>query len=64
MSEGEVMRCPKCKGEMEAGLLRDAPYWRKGTNIVGIGMGSKAIAYKCRHCGYIELWGRREGART
>lgn len=61
MNETEVLKCPKCGGEMEIGYMRDAPWWRKGTSMWQVGFGSRVYAYKCVVCGYIELWGKEDG---
>ena len=52
----DVRKCPKCSGEMEIGHLRDAPYWRRGTRMLKFGFGPRVFAYKCKNCGYIELY--------
>lgn len=57
MSEGEVKKkCPKCSGEMEIGYLHNAPYWRRGKSLLQLGFGPRVFAYRCEHCGYIELY--------
>jgi len=56
MSKSEVKKCPKCGGEMEAGYLRDAPYWRRGKSLLQLGFGPRVFAYRCKNCGYIELY--------
>jgi hypothetical protein len=58
----EVKKCPKCNGEMEIGYLRDAPYWRKGTSLWQVGFGTRVYAYRCKSCGYIELYAEKEKA--
>jgi len=45
MSKSEVKQCPKCGGEMEIGYLRDAPYWRRGKNLLQIGFGPRVFTY-------------------
>jgi len=52
----EVKKCPKCSAEMEVGYLRDAPYWINGTSLWHIGFGPRVYAYRCRNCGYVELY--------
>jgi hypothetical protein len=57
MSRNEVKKCPKCSGEMEIGYFRDAPWWRKGKSLMQFGFGPRIYAYKCKQCGFTELWG-------
>jgi hypothetical protein len=52
----EAKKCPKCDGEMEAGYLHNAPYWRRGRSILGLGWDGRVFAYKCKNCGYVELY--------
>jgi len=59
MSKSEVKKCPKCGGEMEMGYLRDAPYWRRGKNLLQLGFGPRVFAYRCKNCGYIELYAEK-----
>jgi len=60
----EVKKCPKCSSEMDIGYLRDAPYWRKGTSMLQIGFGPRVYAYRCKSCGYIELYTEKEEKRV
>jgi predicted nucleic-acid-binding Zn-ribbon protein len=59
----EIKKCPKCGGNMEAGYLSNAPYWRRGRSLFAIGWAGRIFAYKCRQCGYTELWGDKEGEK-
>jgi uncharacterized Zn finger protein len=52
----EVKKCPKCSGEMEVGYLHNAPYWRHGRSILGLGWDGRVFAYKCKNCGYVEFY--------
>jgi predicted nucleic-acid-binding Zn-ribbon protein len=52
----EVKQCPKCGGEMEIGLLSSAYYWTQGKSRWTTGIGPKVFAYKCKNCGYVELY--------
>jgi len=53
----DIKKCPKCGGEMTTGVLSIAgiPYevnWRAR----GLSLGEKIVAYRCRQCGYTELY--------
>jgi predicted nucleic-acid-binding Zn-ribbon protein len=63
MNESQFRKCPKCSGNMEAGFLSNAPYWRRGRSLFSIGRGERIFAYKCKQCGYAELWGDKEGGK-
>jgi len=52
----EIGKCPKCSGEMEKGYLDGAWVWRKGENYFQIGRGKRIWAYRCKNCGYVELY--------
>jgi len=56
LNESEVKKCPKCGGEMETGHLSGAYYWRHGRSMWTMETGKRAFAYKCRNCGYVELF--------
>jgi hypothetical protein len=63
------MKCPKCQGEMESGLIPDAGYsvvrWRPGPTPKGFLNRIKAVktpgyqlaAYRCKKCGFLEMYG-------
>ena len=55
----EVKTCPKCSGVMEIGYLRDAPWWRRGKKMLKVGFGPRVFAYKCKNCGYMELYAEK-----
>jgi len=63
MSEKEAIECPKCGGEMEIGYLRDAPYWRRGANLLRIGLGKRIFGYRCKNCGYVEFYTRKRNKK-
>jgi len=52
----DVKKCPKCGGEMEIGHLSSAYYWRHGKSMWTTEIGERVFAYKCKNCGYIELY--------
>jgi uncharacterized Zn finger protein len=52
----EVKKCPKCGGEMEVGYLFNAPYWTRGRSRWSFGWDGRVFAYKCKNCGYVELY--------
>jgi predicted nucleic-acid-binding Zn-ribbon protein len=53
-------KCPKCVGELEEGYLvrvdsAKTIVWR----MFGVNLRShKVFAYRCRSCGYVELYAR------
>ena len=55
------MKCPKCDGEMEKGVLGDfGTSWNKEQGLVGLQnkfpkLGPKISAYRCPGCGKVEL---------
>jgi predicted nucleic-acid-binding Zn-ribbon protein len=54
---GDVKKCPKCGGEMVTGVLSVAGIayeinWR----VRSLSLGEKIVAYRCRQCGYAELY--------
>lgn len=58
MREKEVMKCPKCGGEMAEGTI--------ATHYVGFRIrksgdwfGDGVIPFYCKECGYIELYKAR-----
>ncbi len=59
MTDSEVKQCPKCGGEMDIGYLWDAPYWRCGKSLLRLGFGTRVFAYRCKNCGYIELYAEK-----
>jgi predicted nucleic-acid-binding Zn-ribbon protein len=52
----EVKKCLKCGGEMEVGYLLNAPYWARGRSRWSFGWDGRVFAYKCKNCGYVELY--------
>ena len=63
--------CPKCKSEMEPGVIPDMGYgkvwvsrWQEGIAEKGLLMGLKGRgkrryeigAYRCKACGFLELY--------
>lgn len=60
-----INNCPKCKNEMEKGILLDQmiPFgyaqqnWASGYKWLLFTKNKKKIdAYKCKNCGYIECY--------
>jgi predicted nucleic-acid-binding Zn-ribbon protein len=51
------MKCAKCGGEMEVGILAGAFHWGAGTGVFHT-KSNKVFAYKCPNCGYVELYAR------
>jgi predicted nucleic-acid-binding Zn-ribbon protein len=58
----EVKKCPKCGGDMEIGILTGSPFWHDGTNKFAFS-GERIFGYKCKQCGYTELWGEVKGVK-
>lgn len=63
----EIKICPKCKSEMEKGILKDTgPYnamstlkWGKEKSWwTGVKDGKTVTAYRCPKCGYLESYAR------
>ena len=61
------MKCPKCKGEMDEGLLIPEVHLEKITwaKSLGTRLGlpkveerSQVTAYKCEECGYLENYAK------
>ncbi len=63
----KLLKCPKCKSEMEKGLIADqstnlsiknTPDW--GTNISFGGFGlmhpKQVVTYRCTKCGFLESY--------
>ena len=67
----EVVKCPKCDSEMEAGQLLDESYMTSGpqfwskdaSGILGLGVKGKRkmISFRCKKCGYIGDWNKMCG---
>jgi predicted nucleic-acid-binding Zn-ribbon protein len=58
----EAKDCPKCGGAMTEGILsvQSSAYavnWRKGR----FSGGEKIVAYRCKQCGYKELYSTEVG---
>jgi len=51
------MKCAKCGGEMEEGMLAGAPHWGSGTGVFHKKI-NKVLAYKCNNCDYLELYAK------
>jgi len=62
MSENKVKRCPKCNGEIERGILTQSRFggswfrFVKSESIWYMGNTEKAVAFRCKQCGYIEVY--------
>jgi predicted nucleic-acid-binding Zn-ribbon protein len=54
----EVKKCPKCNGEMTMGILsiQSAPGWEINWRLKLRKLGEKIVAFRCRECGYTELY--------
>ena len=67
-------KCPKCQGQMLAGFIPDFTHsgavpssWYKGEPMksfwgglrVSFGAGLPIRAFRCSHCGYLELYANR-----
>jgi predicted nucleic-acid-binding Zn-ribbon protein len=70
-SDSAAMTCPKCKGQMESGYVRD--YWGETGNsmspanwspagskphFLSYGKQTKITADRCTNCGYLELYAK------
>jgi len=68
-SEAALSSCPKCKGPMEAGIVRD--YWNVNSfeqtawspghpkqHIFSQGKRIKITVYRCTNCGYLESYAK------
>lgn len=68
-SEAALSTCPKCKGTMEPGIVRD--YWAENgfepalwspanekLHLFSKGTKVKITAYRCTNCGYIESYAK------
>jgi len=68
-SEAAVSSCPKCKGAMEPGIVRD--YWNVNSfeqtawspghqkqHIFSQGTRIKITVYRCTNCGYLESYAK------
>ena len=66
-----AIECPKCRGKMEEGFLKDEGEgkvlkWVEGTPEWSFWMGAKTrgknqarvIAYRCTGCGYLESYSK------
>ena len=56
MSESEVMKCPKCGGEMKKGRGLAGGYGTIRCVKIGDLRGDMTFAFYCKNCGYIELY--------
>jgi len=58
MSESEVKKCPKCGGIMTFGILsiKGALGWEINWRLKVRKEGEKIVAFRCRACGYTELY--------
>jgi predicted nucleic-acid-binding Zn-ribbon protein len=58
MSEKEVNKCPKCGEIMTSGILsiKGAPGWEINWRLKVRKKGEKIVAFRCRTCGYTELY--------
>ncbi len=64
MAGPKVKRCPKCKGEMEEGVLLDhsdfgsqpQEWAQNGAVFMGVGWIKRIniISYRCTKCGFLE----------
>jgi len=52
----ETKKCPKCSGTMEVGTFGQQLRWAPGRSIWKMQLGKKVFAYKCKNCGYVELY--------
>ena len=63
------MKCLKCEGEMEKGVMADYagdvgernedPEWGSGTNWLGmLKEKKKVVTYRCTKCGYLESYAK------
>jgi len=67
------MKCPKCEGEMEKGLIVDKghlswpenPLWGTSKTFFG-GVQNKreVVTYRCITCGYLESYAKNEVAKV
>ena len=68
-SDSAAMTCPKCKGQMESGYVRD--YWGANSmspamwsptgekqHLFSTGKQTKITANRCSNCGYLELYAK------
>ena len=55
MGGGEVMKCPKCRGEMRSGSVAGNFRILKEGDLYG----DMARVFYCRDCGFIELYKER-----
>lgn len=59
----ETKTCPKCGGGMTIGYLSNARQWTEGKSLWSVPK-SKAYAYACQNCGYIEFYLEQKPAST
>jgi hypothetical protein len=61
------MKCPKCNGEMEEGLIADASYlsyqkqkWVTKLKFLGYSLENahETITYRCKNCGFLENYAK------
>lgn len=61
------MKCPKCEGEMELGIIADrsgsydkeAAQWAKGKYLGWFLKDAQNIkSYRCKKCGYLESYAK------
>jgi predicted nucleic-acid-binding Zn-ribbon protein len=68
-SDSAAMTCPKCKGRMESGYIRD--YWGERSmteaqwsptgekqHYFSLGKRTTMTANRCTNCGYLELYAK------
>lgn len=59
-------KCPKCEGEVEKGYLNQGVWFSGDLPMKSLSVsvfGRKTvptIAWRCRKCGYIEMYGKTE----
>ena len=63
----EVKKCPKCGGEMDRGIVGRARIggdwfrWIPSESIWYMGSTEKAVAFRCRQCGFVEVYSIEPG---
>ena len=58
MSESQAKTCPKCGGTMTSGILSIEGMlgWKINWRLKVRKRGEKIVAFRCRTCGYTELY--------